>query len=162
MSNASSYTCLWFNGRVTEAAEFYAELIPDSKVVRTVNYPEGNDFPGGFTADDALTVDLVIAGSSFQLLNGGPQFPQTEAASIAVTVDGQAEVDRIWAALIADGGRESQCGWCKDRFGVNWQVIPAQLEALMSGPNAGAVARELNTMQKIDLARLEAAAHTAG
>lgn len=161
-SKVTSYTCLWFDGRVSEAAEFYTQLIPGSRILRTVKYPAGNDFPGGHGADDTLTVDLEIAGSPFQLLNGGPHFPQTEAASIAVNVDGQAEVDRIWNALIAHGGQESQCGWCKDRFGVSWQVVPTQLAELMSGPRAGAVAQALNSMQKIDLSVLEAAARSAG
>ncbi len=111
-------TCLWFDGRIEEAARFYVDLIPDSAIESQVDYPEGHTFPGGMSGP--LIVDLTIGGAPFQLLTGGPQFPQTEAASIVVTVDDQAEVDRIWDALTADGGAEAPCGWCRDRFGVSW------------------------------------------
>ncbi|WP_176451765.1 VOC family protein [Enemella dayhoffiae] len=154
----TAFTCLWFNGRINEAADFYTSLIPGSRILSSSAYPEGHEFPGDFTEPDALIIDLAIAGTRYQLLNGGPMFPQTEAASIVLLVDGQAEVDRVWDALVSGGGQESQCGWCKDRFGVSWQIVPRQYEALMSGPHAGAVARALQQMRKIDLATLEAAA----
>lgn len=151
-------TCLWFDGRIEEAAELYVSLVPGSRILSIERYPEGHPFPGGREGGDALTVDLELAGVPYQLLNGGPAFPPTEAASIVVTIDGQEEVDRLWDALVADGGEESQCGWCKDRFGVSWQVVPQQLVDLMRGPHAQAVTQAMLSMRKLDVARLEAAA----
>lgn len=151
-------TCLWFDGRIEEAAERYVALVPGSRILAVTRYPEGNPFPSG-SPGEALTVDLELAGVPYQLLNGGPLFPQTEAASIVVTVDGQAEVDRLWEGLVADGGAESQCGWCKDRWGVSWQVVPQQLVDLMQGPHAQAVTQAMLSMRKLDVAALEAAAH---
>ncbi len=152
-------TVLWFDGRIEEAAELYVSLLPDSSITAITRYPEGEDpWPGEHAPGEALTVDLTIGGVPYQLLDGGPQFPQSEVVSIAVTVDGQAEVDRLWEALIADGGAESVCGWCKDRFGVSWQVIPRQLSELMQGPRAMEVTRAMLGMRKIDVAGLEAAA----
>ncbi|WP_146792228.1 VOC family protein [Agrococcus baldri] len=152
-------TVLWFDGRIEEAAELYVSLLPDSAITEVTRYPEGDDpWPGEHRPGEALTVDLTIAGVPYQLLNGGPQFPQSEAVSIAVTVDGQAEVDRLWDALVADGGAESVCGWCRDRFGVNWQVIPQQLAELMRGPRANEVTKAMLGMRKLEVAGLEAAA----
>jgi predicted 3-demethylubiquinone-9 3-methyltransferase (glyoxalase superfamily) len=152
-------TVLWFDGRIEEAAELYVSLLPGSAITDVARIPEDDSpWPGGVPAGEALTVDLTLGGSPFQLLNGGPQFPQSEAVSIAVTVDGQAEVDRLWDALTADGGEESLCGWCRDRFGVSWQVIPQQLVELMRGPRSKDVARAMLSMRKIDVAALEAAA----
>ncbi|MGY3126551.1 putative 3-demethylubiquinone-9 3-methyltransferase (glyoxalase superfamily) [Agrococcus sp. UYP33] len=150
-------TCIWFDGRIEEAARFYVSLVPGSEVGSISRYPEGSEFPGG-TPGEALTIDFTLAGVPYQLLNGGPEFPLTEAVSIALIVDDQDEVDRVWDALIADGGQESQCGWCKDRFGLSWQVVPRRFVELMSGPSAGAVSGALMRMRKIDIAELEAAA----
>ncbi|WP_425844826.1 VOC family protein [Agrococcus sp. TSP3-2-1] len=152
-------TVLWFDGRIEEAAELYVSLLPDSAITDVMRIPgEESPWPGDAPPGEALTVDLTLGGSPFQLLNGGPQFPQSEAVSIAVTVDGQAEVDRLWDALVADGGEESMCGWCRDRFGVSWQIIPEQLGELMQGPRSKDVTRAMLSMRKLDVAALEAAA----
>lgn len=131
--------CLWFDGRVREAAHFYVGLFPGSVVERD---------------DDFMSI-IVINGQRLQLLNGGPQFPQTCAFSLVVPCVDQAELDHYWEALIADGGAEQQCGWCSDRFGVNWQIIPTDIESYLSaGP---AVMDALMTMGRIDIAALVAA-----
>lgn len=150
-------TCIWFDGGIEEAARFYVSLVPGSELGGISRYPADSAFPGG-TPGEALTVDFTLAGVPYQLLNGGPQFPLTEAVSIVLLVDGQDQVDRIWDALVADGGEESMCGWCKDRFGLSWQVVPRRFVELMSGPSAGAVSAALMRMRKIDIAELEAAA----
>jgi len=150
-------TCIWFDGRIEEAARFYVSLVPGSQLGPISRYPEGSEFPGG-TPGEALTIDFTLAGVPYQLLNGGPEFPLTEAVSIALIVDDQDEVDRVWDALIADGGQESMCGWCKDRFGLSWQVVPRRFVELMSGPTAGTVSGALMRMRKIDIAELESAA----
>ena len=152
-------TCLWFDGRIEEAAEFYVSLVPDSRILNTTRYEKGGGPPDGpDMTGQPLTVDLVLGGVPYTLLNGGPYFTLSEAVSIMLTVDTQEEVDRLWSALIADGGEESQCGWCRDRFGLSWQVIPRRLEELLAGPHAEAVTKELMTQTKLDIARLEAAA----
>lgn len=148
-------TCFWFDHQALEAAEFYVSLIPDSRIEHVSRYPEGQDMarPG-----QVLTVEFSLAGVPYQGLNGGPHFALSEAASISVTTVDQAETDRLWAALIADGGAESQCGWLKDRFGMSWQIVPRRASDLMSGPRAGRVWPALMQMRKIDIAALEAAA----
>lgn len=152
-------TVLWFDGGIEEAAAFYVSLLPDSEFGAVMRYPEGEDpFPGEHQPGEALAVDLTIGGAPYQLLNGGPQFAQSEAVSIAVTVEGQEEVDRLWDALVADGGAESVCGWCRDRYGVSWQVIPTRLGELMQGPRSLEVTRAMLQMRKLDVAALEAAA----
>jgi predicted 3-demethylubiquinone-9 3-methyltransferase (glyoxalase superfamily) len=152
-------TCLWFDGRIDEAAEFYVSLVPDSRILARTQYEAGGGPPDGpDMTGQALTVDLVLGGVPYTLLNGGPAFPLSEAVSIMLTVETQQEVDELWEALIADGGAESQCGWCRDRFGLSWQVIPQRLNELLQGPHAEAVTRELMTQTKLDIARLEAAA----
>lgn len=151
-------TCLWFDGRVDEAADFYVSLLPDSRVTDRMPYTPTDNSPGAPPDNQSLTVQLELVGVPYVLLNGGDYFQQTEAASIEVVVDSQEEVDRLWAALTADGGQESQCGWCKDRFGVSWQVVPQQLYDLLAGPHAAAVTAEMLTQTKLDVARLEAAA----
>lgn len=150
--------CLWFDGRITEAAEFYVGLFPDSRIVAVTHYPEGSPMPAG----TPMTADLLVAGLPLQLLNGGPHFRLDEAFSLSVTVDGgQAEVDRLWDALMADGGSPSQCGWVKDRFGVSWQIVPAELVRLQADPDPQVVARVMQAMlqmRKLVVADLEAAA----
>lgn len=155
-------TCLWFDGRIDEAAEFYVSLLPDSRIVSRTAYSASDAFPGAADlAGQALTVELELAGVPYILLNGGPIFSLSEAVSISVTVDGQAEVDSLWDALTADGGAPSQCGWCKDRFGLSWQVVPRRLHELLAGPQASAVTQVMVTMGKLDVAALEAAAEDA-
>jgi len=150
--------CLWFDRDAETAANFYCAIFPNSKVTKVSRYPE--NLPGD-RAGEALTVEFELDGKTFTGLNGGPQFPHTEAVSFQIDVETQAELDRYWTALLADGGTESQCGWLKDRFGLSWQVVPVQLGQLMSGPDkaaAGRVAAAMMQMVKLDIATLEAAA----
>lgn len=147
-------TCLWFDDNALPAAEFYCGLLPDSRVERVERYPEGAMGEPGQVAG----VDFTLAGTPYQAINGGDHFKLNEAASIAVATEDQAETDRLWAALTADGGAESQCGWLKDRFGLSWQIVPRRATELMHGPDASRVWAALNQMKKIDVAVLEAAA----
>lgn len=150
-------TTLWFDGRVEEAAELYTSLFPGSRVVRVTRYPEGAPGP----ADGVLTAELVVAGMPLVLLGGGPGFPQSEAVSLSVACADQAEVDRVWAGLLAGGGQESQCGWLKDRFGVSWQVVPDALPRLLADPDPGRARRATQAMlgmRKLDVAALRRAA----
>ncbi|SDH92554.1 VOC family protein [Agrococcus jejuensis] len=149
-------TSLWFDGGIEEAAALYVSLMPGSEILHTSRYPDDAAFPGDM-AGQALTVDMTIGGHSVTLLNGGPAFPLTEAVSLVLEVEGQAEIDRLWDALLEGGGRESQCGWLVDRFGLSWQIVPTAMGQLMSGPNAGAVTAALMTMAKIDVGELERA-----
>ncbi len=143
--------CLWFDGKAEEAATFYTSLLPNSRI-QTVARP-GPDMP-------ALIVTFSLAGTPFQALNGGPQFQHTEAASISVTTGDQDETDRLWDALIADGGSEGKCGWLKDRFGVSWQIIPEALHSYIGAADKNAAERALQAMLgmgKIVISKLEAA-----
>ena len=155
MAEAKVRTCFWFDDTALPAAEFYCSLLPDSRVENVGYYPEGQDMaaPG-----KVLMVAFTLAGTAFQAINGGPHFTLDEAASISVSTEDQAETDRLWAALIAEGGAESQCGWLKDRFGLSWQIVPKRAVALLSGPKAAKVWPALMGMKKIDIAALEAAA----
>ncbi len=146
-------TCLWFDTQAEEAAEFYVSLIPGSRMVRL------DRFPGGEREGQVALAEIELAGHRYQLLNGGPAFPQSEAVSIVVSCDGQEEVDRLWTALTSDGGKDSACGWVKDRYGVSWQLIPDGLMDLMfNGDDASRRAWDaLMTMQKIDIAAVRAA-----
>jgi predicted 3-demethylubiquinone-9 3-methyltransferase (glyoxalase superfamily) len=151
-------TCLWFDDQALPAAEFYCSLLPDSRVDRVGTYPEGQEMaePG-----KVLIVEFTLAGTPYQALNGGPHFTLDEAASISVSTGDQAETDRLWATLIADGGVESQCGWLKDRFGLSWQIVPKRAVELLNGPASATVWPALMQMRKIDIATLEAAAKAA-
>lgn len=149
--NAKVRTCLWFNSEAEAAVEFYVALIPGSAIERVFR-PE----PGAA----AVTVDFTLGGSHYQALNGGPRFPHSEAASLVVMTEDQAETDRLWSALTADGGSESRCGWLKDRYGLSWQIVPAVLPRLLSDPDSAAAARAMQAMmgmRKIDIAMIEAA-----
>ena len=144
-------TCLWFDGDAEEAAAFYTSLLPDSQITsvvrRAANAP-------------ALLVEFTLGGAPFQALNGGPQYTFSEAASISVMTEDQEETDRLWAALIANGGRESQCAWLKDRFGMSWQIVPRALPRLLGSTDHAAAERAMQAMmgmRKIDIAALEAA-----
>ena len=144
-------TCLWFDSRGEEAARFYVSLLPDSRI-ETVSRPD----PDG----PALTVDFTLAGAPYQVLNGGPIYPQTPATSISVLTKDQAETDALWSALVADGGEAGQCGWLTDRFGVSWQVVPEPLIEMLSAPDRAAATRAneaMLKMGKIEIAVLEAA-----
>ena len=148
--------CLWFEKDAQEAARFYAATFPNSAVGALYEAP--SDFPGG-KAGDVLTVDFTVLGIPCLGLNGGPIFPQTEAFSFQVATDSQEETDRYWNAIVGNGGKESEGGWCKDRWGLNWQITPRVLtDALAAG---GAEAKRafdaMMTMRKIDVAKIEAA-----
>ncbi|AXQ95593.1 VOC family protein [Cereibacter azotoformans] len=148
--------CLWFDRDAEEAARFYAETFPDSHLGSVHRAPA--DYPSG-RKGDVLTVQFTVCGLPCLGLNGGPAFPQTEAFSFQIMTEDQAETDRLWNAIIANGGRESDCGWCKDRWGMNWQITPRVLtEALVAGGEEGRRAFEaMMTMRKIDVAAIEAA-----
>jgi predicted 3-demethylubiquinone-9 3-methyltransferase (glyoxalase superfamily) len=149
-------TCLWFDTDGEEAAKFYTSIFPNSSVEKVTPYPGGTERAG-----QTMTVDFVLNGSKFVALNGGPDFKFNESISFMVPCDDQAELDRYWTALTEDGGEESMCGWLKDRFGLSWQIVPAQLEELLStGDPAKAerVTQALFQMKKIVIADLEAAA----
>ena len=144
-------TCLWYDGDAEEAAAFYTSLLPDSRITGVLRLE-----PGG----PALMVEFTLGGAPFQALNGGPHYKFTEAASISVSTEDQAETDRLWAALIADGGSESQCAWLKDRFGMSWQIVPKVLLRLLASSDRAAAGRAMQAMlamSKIDIAALEAA-----
>lgn len=120
---------LWFDTEALEAATFYVGLFPDSRLGKISHYQADAQRPAG----SVLTVEFEIFGRPFAALNGGPQFPHSEAVSFQVECDTQEDVDRIWSELVADGGSESMCGWCKDRWGVSWQVIPVALGRALQG-----------------------------
>ncbi|GGH57801.1 VOC family protein [Frigidibacter albus] len=148
--------CLWFDGTAEEAARFYAATFPDSEVTAVHRAP--TDFPGG-KAGGVLTVQFTVCGLPCLGLNGGPIFPQTEAFSFQIATDDQAETDRYWTAITGNGGAESACGWCKDRWGMNWQITPRVLTDAMAagGETAQRAFTAMMTMRKIDVAAIEAA-----
>jgi predicted 3-demethylubiquinone-9 3-methyltransferase (glyoxalase superfamily) len=148
--------CLWFDGNAEEAACFYTGLIPDSRIDAINRSPV--DWPAG-KAGDVLIVQFTLAGRPFTALNGGPEFAFTEALSLQLTVDDQAEIDRLWAAL-SSVPEAAMCGWCKDRYGLSWQFVPAELGGWMADPAVGARVMQalMAPMKKIDLATLRAAA----
>jgi 2-polyprenyl-6-hydroxyphenyl methylase/3-demethylubiquinone-9 3-methyltransferase len=154
---AKNTICLWFDKDALEAATFYAATFPDSRVGKIYHAP--GDFPGGGQGA-VLTVEFTVLGIPCLGLNGGPQFPHTEAFSFQVATDDQAETDRLWEAIVGNGGQESACGWCKDRWGLSWQITPRALTAAIADPDPAAARRAFEammTMRKIDIARIEAA-----
>ncbi len=148
--------CLWFNKDAVEAATFYAATFPDSKVGAIFHAP--GDFPDG-KKGDVLMVEFTVCGIPCTGLNGGPQFTQSEAFSFQIATEDQEETDRYWNAIVNNGGEESACGWCKDRWGVSWQITPRTLyEALVAGgAEAERAFKAMMTMQKIDVAAIDAA-----
>jgi 2-polyprenyl-6-hydroxyphenyl methylase/3-demethylubiquinone-9 3-methyltransferase len=149
--------CLWFNKNAEEAARFYTATFPDSRVIAVHKSP--TDYPSG-KAGDVLTVDFTVLGQHFVGLNGGPEFSFDEAVSFQVFTDTQEETDRYWNAIVRGGGEESVCGWCKDRFGLSWQIVPRALLEAINDPDKEAAKRAMDammTMAKIDIARIEAA-----
>jgi predicted 3-demethylubiquinone-9 3-methyltransferase (glyoxalase superfamily) len=148
--------CLWFESDAEGAAEFYAATFPDSHVNAVSRAP--SDFPSG-KAGDVLTVDFTVVGIPCMGLNGGPAFTHSEAFSFQIATDDQAETDRYWDAIVGNGGQESACGWCKDKWGISWQITPRALtEALAAGGEEARRAFEaMMTMTRIDIAAIEAA-----
>ena len=149
-------TCLWFDDNGEEAANFYVSLFPNSRIVSVSRYGEGGMMRKGV----AMLTRFELDGVPYAALNGGTHFKLSEAASIVALCDTQAEIDRLWSALLADGGEESRCGWLKDRFGLSWQVIPSMLEGIMAGDQArlDRVMAAIMPMTKIELAAIEKAA----
>lgn len=154
---AKNRVCLWYEGGAEEAANFYAATFPDSRVGKVYRSPGDN--PSG-KEGDVLTVEFTVAGMPCMGLNGGPMFKHSEAFSFQILTEDQEETDRLWNAIVSNGGEESACGWCKDRWGVSWQITPRALIDAMSGHDGAAAKRAFEammTMRKIDIATIEAA-----
>ena len=156
MSSPKNLVCLWFNHTAEEAANFYAATFPDTRVTGVHRAP--SDYPDG-KKGDVLTVEFTVMGIPCIGLNGGDFFKQSEAFSFQVATDDQAETDKYWNAIVGNGGQESQCGWCKDKWGVSWQITPRVLtEAMAQGGDTAKRAFEaMMPMKKIDVAAIEAA-----
>ena len=149
--------CLWYERAALNAARFYAETFPDSKVGRVMHAP--GDYPDG-KQGDVLTVEFTVAGIPCVGLNGGPMFKHNEAFSFQVATVDQAETDRYWDAIVGNGGEESACGWCKDKWGLSWQITPIVLTQAITDPDPGVAKRAFDAMmqmKKIDIATIEAA-----
>ncbi len=148
---------LWFNKNAEEAANFYAVTFPDSRVTAVHKSP--TDYPDG-KVGDVLTVEFTVLGQAFVGMNGGPAFTFDEAVSFQVYTDTQEETDRYWNAIVNNGGQESACGWCKDKFGLSWQITPRVLMEAIGDPDKSAAKRAMEammTMKNIDIAKIEAA-----
>jgi len=150
-------TCLWFNGNAREAATFYSSIFPDSSIVD--NWIAPTETPGNDEGSEVL-VNFTIFGRPFIGLNGGPQFPHSEAISFQIPCKDQVEIDKYWEILTSDGGQESQCGWLKDKFGISWQVVSTEMGKYLGGPDAEGSQRATQAMlqmKKIDLGAMEKA-----
>ena len=154
---AKNTICLWYNGDAEEAAKFYAETFPESAVTAIHRAPA--DYPSG-KQGDVITVEFTVMGIPCIGLNGGPEFKHTEAFSFQVITDDQAETDRYWKTIVENGGAESVCGWCKDKWGLSWQITPRILLEAISSPDQAAAKRAFEAMMgmtKIDIAAIEMA-----
>lgn len=150
--------CLWYDRQAEDAAKFYAETFPDTRITGVQRAP--GDYPDGGKQGDVLTVEFTVMGIPCIGLNGGPTFPQSEAFSFQVTTEDQEETDRYWNAIVGNGGQESECGWCKDRWGLSWQITPRVLTEGAADPDPTVRKRVFDammTMKKIDVAAVEAA-----
>lgn len=155
--NRKNTICLWYDGTALEAARFYADTFPDSAVGRVLHAP--GDYPDG-RQGDVLTVEFTVAGIACVGLNGGPDFKHSEAFSFQIATEDQAETDRLWHAIIDHGGEASACGWCKDKWGLSWQITPRALLEAINDPDPAAAKRAFDammTMTCIDIAAIEAA-----
>jgi predicted 3-demethylubiquinone-9 3-methyltransferase (glyoxalase superfamily) len=155
--NWKNTICLWFEGAAEEAANFYAQTFPDTHVTAIHRAP--SDYPDGHEGD-VLTVEFNVCGLPCIGLNGGDRFKHSEAFSFQIATDDQAETDRYWQAIVGNGGAESQCGWCKDRWGISWQITPRMLTQAMGDPDKNVQKRVFEAMmqmRKIDVAAIEAA-----
>ena len=149
--------CLWYDRDALEAAQFYAQTFPDSAVQRVLRAP--GDYPSG-KQGDVLTVEFTVIGIPCLGLNGGPAFKHSEAFSFQIATEDQAETDRLWEAIVGNGGQESECGWCRDKWGLSWQITPRVLMEAIADPDPAAAKRAFEammTMRKIDIAAIEAA-----
>ena len=149
--------CLWYDSGALEAAQFYAKTFPNSAVGELMYAP--GDYPDG-KKGALLTVTFTVCGIPCVGINGGPQFKHSEAFSFQILTDDQVETDRLWNAIVGNGGKESECGWCKDKWGLNWQITPRALLAAVKNPDPAAAKRAFDammTMKKIDIAKIEAA-----
>lgn len=154
---AKNTVCLWYDGGAEEAARFYARTFPDSSVGAVYRAP--GDFPSG-KKGDVLTVEFTVMGIPCLGLNGGPEFKHNESFSFQVATTDQAETDRYWGAIVRNGGQESQCGWCKDKWGISWQITPIALTKAIAHPDPAAAKRAFDAMMEmrnIDIAAIEAA-----
>ena len=159
MKQAKNTICLWYDGNAEEAAQFYAETFPDSSVDAVHKAP--GDYPSG-KQGDVITVQFTVMGIPCLGLNGGPAFRHNEAFSFQVATEDQEETDRYWNAITQNGGEESACGWCKDRWGFSWQITPRVLLEATTSSDTAAAKRAFDammTMRKIDIAAIEAARH---
>lgn len=159
---ARNMICLWYNGAAEEAARFYAETFPNSAVIAVHRAP--GDYPSG-QQGQVLTVEFTVVGVPCLGLNGGPAFKHSEAFSFQILTEDQAETDRYWNAIVDNGGAESQCGWCKDRWGLSWQITPRVLMEAISSPDRAGAKRAFEAMmgmRKIDIAAIEAARRGPG
>ncbi|MES2436092.1 MAG: VOC family protein [Pseudomonadota bacterium] len=157
MAKAAKNTiCIWYDKDAEAAANFYAGLFPDSSVNAVFHAP--GDYPSG-QKGDVLTVDFTVCGVRCIGLNGGPAFKHTEAFSMQIATDDQEETDRYWNAIVGNGGQTSECGWCRDKWGINWQITPRTLTEAMAagGAEAARAFAAMMTMQKIDVAKIDAA-----
>jgi predicted 3-demethylubiquinone-9 3-methyltransferase (glyoxalase superfamily) len=157
MARPKVYPCLWFDGRAEEAADFYTTLLPDSRIDSVWRSPAAT--PSG-PEGMVLLVDFTLGGQHFQGLNGGPDFGFNESVSFVIECEDQAEVDRLWDALLADGGEPGPCGWLKDRFGLSWQIVPTALNEMLESDDADAARRAMEAMLqmgKLDVEELRRA-----